>query len=81
MSVYDDVGREALHDWLDERGADDARLEARQDAAYDDFLDRAATCADCGELWDPGYHRATRTDPAYEEMPECPYCGGERTES
>lgn len=33
------------------------------------------TCPWDGYEWDPGYRRATRVDPSYEECPECPRCG------
>lgn len=35
---------------------------------------RAVTC-ECGFCWDPGYHRSTPTEPAWEEWPACPRCG------
>ena len=54
---------------------EDMIAEARQDAAYDDFLRHAVKCADCGHLYCQGHHRATRTDPAYVDVDECPRCG------
>lgn len=56
---------------------DDRVVEARREAALDRFDEAAETCEDCGERWDPGYHAATRVDPAYCEHEECPRCGGQ----
>lgn len=69
------VDREALHDYYDERPVDEEREDARREAARDAADERCVTCADCGTRWDPGYHRATRTDPAWAEREECPACG------
>lgn len=55
----------------------DRVIDARREAAYDEFLKHAATCVLCGKQWDPIYHAATRYEPAYVEHDECPYCGGD----
>ena len=54
----------------------DDYLDARDDALRDEADMFAVECADCGTRWDPRWHRATRWDPAYEDQPECPECGG-----
>lgn len=77
MSVHaSDYGSYEDYDYaLYEVDAD--RIEdARREAAEEEFDARAWVCEN-GHRWDPGEHRATRTDPSYVEMPECPECGGE----
>jgi hypothetical protein len=49
-----------------------------QDAAEDRFLQAAVACRDCGTLYDPGCHSATRSEPAWAEREECPNCGSTR---
>lgn len=44
MSLYDDVDREALHDWLDERDA--LRADARPDSS--EYEEEPETCQLCG---------------------------------
>ena len=58
---------------------EEERYEAIMEAKRDAWLDRAARCPN-GHYWDPGYHRATRMDPAYEDEPQCPFCGEEHCE-
>ena len=53
----------------------DEHLDAVQDVAYDRFLAVAVQCAECDALYDPGYHPATRHEPAWAEHEECPNCG------
>ena len=48
----------------------DARNEARQQ----EWEDKATECPACGCLYDPGYHPATRWEPAEYDRPECPQC-------
>ena len=55
--------------------SEDEYLDAVQDAAYDQFLQDAVTCAECGTLYDQGYHPSTRFEPAWIEREECPNCG------
>lgn len=45
------------------------------DARREEFYDRCEECERCGEMYDPKYHKATRVDPAYVEVDECPRCG------
>lgn len=59
----------------------DALMEARREE-YEDKLDRVGVeCADCGTRYDPGYHPATRSEPAWAERDSCPNptCGSEAT--
>lgn len=55
--------------------SEDEYYDARDEARRDEWADNATECGNCGNLWDPGYHRATRVDPSYYECPECPACG------
>jgi hypothetical protein len=55
--------------------SEDEYLDAVQDAAYDNFLNVAVKCRDCGTLYDQGHHPASRVEPAYIERAECPNCG------
>jgi Zn finger protein HypA/HybF involved in hydrogenase expression len=54
---------------------EDAYLDALQDAAHERFLEVAVRCAECGAVYDQGYHPATRLEPAWAECEECPNCG------
>lgn len=53
----------------------DEYQDAKNDVAYDEFLERAVECAECGTKYDPKVHRATRSEPAWAEVEECPNCG------
>jgi hypothetical protein len=48
MSLYDDVEREALHDWLDQRSA--LLADAKPDRS--EYEDPPAGCPCCGEWLD-----------------------------
>lgn len=50
MSLYDDVDREALHDWLNERDA--LRADARPDPS--EYEDPPDTCQSCGGVIEGG---------------------------
>jgi hypothetical protein len=58
----------------DDPRADEA-YDAYIEAQHEKWADTATECGNCGELWQPGEHRATRTDPGYYEQPDCPACG------
>jgi hypothetical protein len=66
MSYYDDE--------CDPRDGDDV-YDAWVEAQHEKWAETATECGNCGELWQAGYHRATRIDPAYYEMDTCPSCG------
>jgi hypothetical protein len=58
----------------DPRDGDDV-YDAWVEAQHEKWAETATECGNCGELWQAGYHRATRIDPAYYEMATCPACG------
>jgi hypothetical protein len=45
--------------------SEDEYLDAVHDAAYERFIQEAVTCAECGTLYDQGYHPSTRFEPAW----------------
>jgi hypothetical protein len=55
--------------------SEDEYFDARDEARRDEWAENATECPYCGELWDEGYHRATRMQPAEVDHPECPRCG------
>ena len=58
--------------------SDDEREDARREE-IDDARD-CVTCSNCGEVYDPERHPATRTEPAWVGRDSCPSCGSEEWE-
>lgn len=54
---------------------EDEYYDALDDARHEAWAENATECPYCGNLWDIGYHAATRIDPAEVDTPECPRCG------
>jgi hypothetical protein len=57
----------------------DAKREAKEEDYYEELDAHGWTCENpqCGEMWLPGYVRATRTDPGYVRQDSCPRCGSD----